>query len=49
MSGSNRLINSSNTLEGGSQDELTTKLEDGNEEAISIIEGGIGEEDAVSI
>lgn len=34
MSGSNRLINSKNTLANGSQQELTPKLENANVEAI---------------
>lgn len=41
MSGSNRLINSKNTLEGNSQSRLKTELMDGNNQAVTDTEEGI--------
>lgn len=41
MSGSNRLANSINTIEGNSQEELKAKLANANEEAIEATEEGI--------
>ena len=37
-SASNRLINSDNTIKGGSEEELAKKLENANEEAAKIKE-----------